>query len=88
MYSYTDPCTRELKTLTYDMSTPVVVSYYGRVRAFTYNEIQTGVFDAWINDIFSQVQTSPCQGVITSTTTTSNPLSRNNCGTCVFHSQV
>jgi hypothetical protein len=71
MYSYTDPCTRELKTLTYDMSTPVVVSYYGRVRAFTYNEIQTGVFDAWINDIFSQVQTSPCQGVLTSTTTTS-----------------
>ena len=71
MYSYTDPCTRELKTLTYDMSAPVVVSYYGRVRAFTYNEIQNGVFDAWINDIFSQVQTSPCQGVLTSTTTTS-----------------
>ena len=71
MYSYIDPCTRELKTLTYDMSAPVVVSYYGRVRAFTYNEIQNGVFDAWINDIFSQVQTSPCQGVLTSTTTTS-----------------
>ena len=71
MYSYTDPCTRELKTLTYDMSAPVVVSYYGRVKAFTYNEIQNGVFDAWINDIFSQVQTSPCQGVLTSTTTTS-----------------
>jgi len=71
MYSYTDPCTRELKTLTYDMSAPVVVSYYGRVKAFTYTEIQSGVFDAWIADVFSQVQTSPCQGVLTSTTTTS-----------------
>ena len=30
MYSYTDPCTFELKTITYDMTTPVVISYYGQ----------------------------------------------------------
>jgi hypothetical protein len=71
MYSYIDPCTRELKTLTYDVSAPIVISYYGKVKAFTYNEIQSGVFDAWINSVFSQVQLSPCEGILTSFTTTS-----------------
>jgi len=71
MYSYTDPCTFELKTITYDMTTPVVISYYGQTRAFTYNEMQNGTFDSWLNTVYSQFASNPCQGVLVSTTTTS-----------------
>ena len=71
MYSYTDPCTHELKTITYDMTTPVVISYYGQTRAFTYNEMQNGTFDSWLNTVYSQVASNPCQGVLVNTTTTS-----------------
>ena len=71
MYSYTDPCTHELKTITYDMTTPVVISYYGQTRAFTYNEMQNGTFDSWLNTVYSQFASNPCQGVLVTTTTTS-----------------
>jgi hypothetical protein len=71
MYSYTDPCTHELKTITYDMTTPVVISYYGQTRAFTYDEMQNGTFDSWLNTVYSQFASNPCQGVLVSTTTTS-----------------
>lgn len=71
MYSYTDPCTHEMKVITYDMTTPVVVAYYGKSRAFTFSEMQNGTFDSWINNVYSQFISSPCQGVLTSTTTTS-----------------
>jgi len=71
MYSYTDPCTHELKTITYDMTAPVVISYYGQTRAFTYDEMQNGTFDSWLNTVYSQFASNPCQGVLVSTTTTS-----------------
>ena len=71
MYSYTDPCTNELKTIVYDVSTPIVVSYYGSTRAFTYTEMQNGAFDTWVNQVYSQYTDQPCQGVLSSITTTS-----------------
>jgi hypothetical protein len=71
MYSYTDPCTREIKVITYDITTPVVVAYYGKSKAFTFNEMQNGTFDSWINNVYSQFISSPCQGILTSTTTIS-----------------
>ena len=70
MYSYTDPCTRDLKFITYDMSTPVIVAYYGQTKAFTYNEIQNGTFDNWISTVYAQYSSKPCQGVLVSTTNT------------------
>jgi hypothetical protein len=72
MYSYTDPCTKEIKTIVYDMSAPIVVSYYGSTRAFTYTEMQDGSFDSWVTQIYSQYTNQPCQGVLSSITTTSN----------------
>ena len=55
------------------MSAPIVISYYGQVKAFTYAELSNGVFDGWINDIYNKYKsTSPCQGVITTTTTTTS----------------
>jgi hypothetical protein len=71
MYSYTDPCTREMKVITYDMTTPIVVAYYGKSRAFTFSEMQNGTFDSWINNVYSQFISAPCQGILISTTTTS-----------------
>ena len=55
------------------MSTPVVISYYGQVKAFTYLELSNGVFETWVNDIYNKYKsTSPCQGVFTTTTTTTS----------------
>ena len=70
-YSYIDPCTRATKVIYADMSAPIVIAYYGQVKAFTYTQLSDGTFDAWINDIYNQYKTtSPCQGVVTTTTTT------------------
>lgn len=73
MYSYTDPCTKELKFISADMSTPIVISYYGQVKAFSYTELQDGTFDAWLNYTYANFKTTaPCQGVFTTTTTTTS----------------
>lgn len=73
LYQYIDPCTKQTKFITADMSAPVVISYYGQVKAFTYLELSNGVFDTWVNDIYNKYKsTSPCQGVFTTTTTTTS----------------
>jgi len=73
LYSYVDPCTHTTKFITADMSTPVVISYYGQVKAFTYLELSNGYFESWLNDIYNKYKsTSPCQGVLTTTTTTTS----------------
>ena len=72
-YSYIDPCTRATKFINADMSAPVVIAYYGQVKTFTYSQLSDGTFDAWINNIYTQYKTtSPCQGVVTTTTTTTS----------------
>ena len=61
MYSYIDPCTRESKFITTDMNSPIVISYYGQIRTFSYAELQDGTFDFWFNDIYNKYKTtSPC----------------------------
>ena len=73
IYSYIDPCTKQSKFINADMSAPIVISYYGQVKTFTYGELSDGTFDAWINSIYIKYQsTSPCQGVLTTTTTTTS----------------
>ena len=73
LYSYVDPCTHDTKYITADMSAPIVISYYGQVKAFTYDEISSGAFEGWLNDIYNKYKTtSPCQGVFTTTTTTTS----------------
>ena len=73
IYSYIDPCTKQSKFINANMSAPIVISYYGQVKTFTYGELSDGTFDAWINSIYIKYQsTSPCQGVLTTTTTTTS----------------
>ena len=72
-YSYIDPCTKQSKFINADMSAPIVISYYGQVKTFTYGELSDGTFDTWINNTYTKYQnTSPCQGVLTTTTTTTS----------------
>lgn len=75
IYSYQDPCTQELKFINADMSSPIVIAYYGQVKTFSYTELTDGTFDSWINSVYLKYKnTSPCQGVgvTTTTTTTTN----------------
>jgi len=79
MYSYIDPCTKDLKFITADMNSPIVIVYYGQVKTFSYMELQDGTFDLWMNDTYNKYKsTSPCQGAVaTTTTTTSTNLASN-----------
>lgn len=72
-YSYIDPCTHDSKFIIADMSAPIVISYYGQIQTFTYAQLSDGTFDSWINNIYNKYKTtSPCQGVLTTTTTTTS----------------
>jgi hypothetical protein len=72
-YSYIDPCTKQSKIIYADMSAPIVISYYGQIQTFTYTQLYNGEFDGWINNIYNKYKTtSPCQGVLTNTTTTTS----------------
>ena len=55
------------------MNAPIVISYYGQIQTFTYAQLSDGTFDTWINNTYTKYQnTSPCQGVLTTTTTTTS----------------
>ena len=74
-YTYVDPCTKDMKTIYADMNSPIVVVYYGQAKTFSYNDLQTGNLEIWMNDLYNKYRTtSPCQGaaITTTTTTTTN----------------
>ena len=73
MYNYVDPCTKEIKTLYADMSAPIMISYYGQTKAFTYEQLQDGTFDSWMAQTYNTYKgVNPCQGLINTTTTTTS----------------
>ena len=73
MYNYVDPCTKEIKTIYADMSTPIMISYYGQTQAFSYEQLQDGSFDSWMAQTYNTYKgVNPCQGLITTTTTTTS----------------
>ena len=48
-----------------------MVSYYGQTKAFTYEQLQDGTFDSWMSQTYATYKgVNPCQGLITTTTTT------------------
>ena len=64
-YSYTDPCTGNLKTIIVPINGNVTVAYYGEIGSFSYNDFTNGTFDAWTNNIFAQYGTnSPCSEIV------------------------
>jgi len=79
MYSYIDPCTKDIKYISGDMSSPIMIAYYNQVRSFNYDQLYDGTFDAWMNTIYNKYKNaSPCQGAVaTTTTTTTTTLATN-----------
>jgi hypothetical protein len=72
-YQYVDPCTKEIKMIYADMSTPIMISYYGQTKAFTYEQLQDGTFDSWMAQTYNAYKgVNPCQGLITTTTTSTS----------------
>lgn len=64
-FSYTDPCTGNIKTVVVPINGNVTVSYYGEIGSFSYNDFSNGTFDTWTNNIFSQYGTnSPCSEIV------------------------
>jgi hypothetical protein len=70
VYSYTDPCTGVLKTITVPINGTVSVSYYGEVGTFNGQDFQNGVFETWANQKLAQYQNiSPCAQIVGVATT-------------------
>jgi hypothetical protein len=63
-YSYTDPCTGNIKNLIVPINGSVTVGYYGFVENFTQQQFTDGTFDTWTNQVFSQYDGSPCAEII------------------------
>ena len=64
-YSYTDPCTGVLKTITVPINGSINVAYYGEVGSFYSSDFTDGTFEAWASNIFTQYgQNSPCSQIV------------------------
>ena len=69
IYSYTDPCTGVLKSLSVPINGSIAVSYYGETSSFTGNDFQNGTFENWANQVLAQYQNiSPCAQIVGVTT--------------------
>ena len=64
-YSYTDPCTGNLKTIVVPINGNVTVSYYGELGSFSASDFTNGNFESWASGIFNQYgQDSPCSQIV------------------------
>ena len=63
-YSYTDPCTGNVKNIIVPINGSVTVGYYGFVENFTQQQFTDGTFETWANQVFSQYQGSPCAEIV------------------------
>jgi hypothetical protein len=63
-YSYTDPCTKKLKSITIPPGqNQVAVNYYGNLKVFDANDFFNGNFGIWLNSISSSNPNGPCDEV-------------------------
>jgi hypothetical protein len=70
VYSYTDPCTGVIKTITVPINGSISVSYYGEVGIFSGQDFQNGNFETWANQKLAQYQNiSPCSQIVGVATT-------------------
>jgi hypothetical protein len=78
-YSYIDPCTRRVKSLSIpDGGNPITVNYYGTVSQFNANDFYNGNFSSWINNIAAINSNKPCGEVVALLTTNVNMLVTQN----------
>lgn len=63
-YSYTDPCTGNVKNIIAPINGSVTVGYYGFVENFTQQQFTNGTFETWVNQVFSNYDGSPCAEIV------------------------
>ena len=63
-YSYTDPCTGNVKNIIVPINGSITVGYYGFVENFTQQQFTDGTFETWANQVFSQYDGSPCSEIV------------------------
>ena len=75
-YTYTDPCTGNIKNIVVPINGQVTVGYYGYTNNFSASDFTNGTFENWTTDIFALYgQNSPCSqivGIGTTVTVTQN----------------
>lgn len=63
-YSYTDPCTGNIKTVQLSGNT-IPFTYYGQMRSFTVDELRSGAFDLWAQSVSQAFGNSnPCGSLV------------------------
>jgi hypothetical protein len=78
-YSYIDPCTRLLKTVTIPSGQAnIQVTYFGTVGMFSQSDFQTGAFNSWMNNVSAINSNKPCDQVVTAATTSTNMIVTQN----------
>jgi len=64
-YSYTDPCTGNVKTIVVPINGQVTVGYYGYTNNFSASDFTDGTFETWAANIFALYgQDSPCSQIV------------------------
>jgi len=64
-YTYTDPCTLQLKSVFVPAGSGVTVNYFDNHNTFSANDFSSGIFDAWISQVSQQNSSAPCSQVTT-----------------------
>jgi hypothetical protein len=66
-HSYIDPCTKEIKRIeipSQNGNFPITVTYYGQVQTFTPQQLQSGEFERWANNVYNSYgKNNPCGSV-------------------------
>jgi len=82
IYSYIDPCTKIVTNFNIPIQGGTTIFFLGQQRAFTANDISSGVFGAWINQVYSDYRKiSPCS--VQSTTVIRNQITSQIIGSTV-----
>ena len=82
VYSFIDPCTKIVTNFNIPIQGGTTIFFLGQQRAFTANDISSGVFGAWINQAYSDYRKiSPCS--VQSTTVIRNQITSQIIGSTV-----
>ena len=82
VYSFIDPCTKTVTNFNIPIQGGTTIFFLGQQRAFTANDISSGVFGAWINQAYSDYRKiSPCS--VQSTTVIRNQITSQIIGSTV-----
>mgnify|MGYP000621825825 CR=1 FL=1 len=78
-YSYIEPCSGKLKTLSIPYGqNNVTVNYYGNVNSFNANDFNNGIFSNWMNSIAQMNSSQPCGEITAVLTNTINSVVTQN----------